>query len=187
MMRIITGKARGTRLFTLPGDATRPTSEKVKEAVFSAIQFDIEERRVLDLFSGSGQMALEALSRGATSAVSVDSSRDAAAIIKKNAEKTKLSKSLRIITSDYKSAISQLAGKTKFDIIFIDPPYAAKLAGDALKRVCDAGILSDNAVIITESDEDKNFENETVALYRSYRYGKTFVSLYKKLNEENLM
>ena len=186
MMRIITGKARGTRLFTLPGDATRPTSEKVKEAVFSVIQFDIEGRRILDLFAGSGQLALEALSRGALNAVAVDSSRDAVSVIRKNAEKTRLSDSLKIITADYKTAVKQLSGKNKFDIVFIDPPYAAKLAGDAVRRVCEAGLLSESAVIIAESDEDKNYENETVSLYRSYRYGKTFISVYKKISEPGI-
>ena len=89
-MRIITGTARGTRLETLPGDATRPTAERVKEALFSMIQFDIEGRRVLDLFAGSGQLGLEALSRGAAKATFVDSNRDALNVIKRNAQKTKL-------------------------------------------------------------------------------------------------
>ncbi|MBQ2240957.1 MAG: RsmD family RNA methyltransferase, partial [Clostridia bacterium] len=90
-MRIITGSARGVSLMTLPGEATRPTAERTKEAVFSMIQFDIEGRKILDLFAGSGQLALEALSRGAASAVLCDKSKEAINIIKKNAEKTRLS------------------------------------------------------------------------------------------------
>ena len=117
MMRIITGKARGVKLNTLGGLSTRPTTEKVKEAVFSMIQFDIEGRRVLDLFAGSGQMALEALSRGAKNAVLVDSSKDAAEIIRKNAVKTKLFSNVKVIVSDYKSAILKLKGE-KFDLVF---------------------------------------------------------------------
>lgn len=98
-MRIITGTARGMRLETLEGTATRPTAEKVKEALFSMIQFDIEGRRVLDLFGGSGQLALEALSRGAASATIIDASRDAASLIIRNAQKTKLYDRTRIITA----------------------------------------------------------------------------------------
>ena len=89
-MRIITGSAKGTRLETLDGEMTRPTSERVKEAIFSMIQFDVEGKRILDLFGGSGQLGLEALSRGADIATFVDSSRDAAELIKRNAQKAKL-------------------------------------------------------------------------------------------------
>ena len=113
-MRIITGKARGARLTTLPGEATRPTSEKVKEAVFSAIQFDLGDRTVLDLFGGSGQMALEALSRGAQSAVIVDNSRAATEVIRNNAAKTKLLPDCRIVTADWKDYLRSASGKQKF-------------------------------------------------------------------------
>lgn len=183
MMRIITGKARGVRLATLEGIATRPTTEKVKEAVFSMIQFDIEGRRVLDLFAGSGQMALEALSRGAKNAVLVDASKEAAEIIRKNALKTKLFSDARVIVNDYKLAIRQLAGE-KFDIVFIDAPYAAKLTGDALQRLCDAELLTDGATVICESDDDKTFENETLTLFKQAHYGRVYITVYKKASPE---
>ena len=125
-MRIITGKARGIKLVSLEGDATRPTSERVKEAVFSMIQFDIEGRSVLDLFSGSGQLALEALSRGAAHAVMIDKSRDAVKIIKTNVEKTKLAEDCEIFNCDYKEYITKNKGR-QFDIVFVDPPYAQNL------------------------------------------------------------
>ncbi len=179
MMRIITGKARGVKLTTLDGTATRPTTERVKEAIFSMIQFDIEGRRILDLFAGSGQMALEALSRGAKNAVLVDASTEAANIIRQNALKTKLFPEARIIVNDYKLAIRQLVGE-KFDIVFIDAPYAAKLTGDALQRLCNAELLADEALIICESDEDKVFEIDTLTIFKQVRYGKTYVSIYKK-------
>ena len=105
MMRIITGRAKGVRLDTLEGVATRPTSERVKEALFSTLQFDIQDRSVLDLFSGSGQLALEALSRGAASAVMVDRSRDAIKIIKKNIEKTKLGDACEVYNCEFKEYI----------------------------------------------------------------------------------
>ena len=183
MMRIITGKARGVRLDTLEGLATRPTAEKVKEAIFSMIQFDIEERRVLDLFAGSGQMALEALSRGARDAVLVDASKDAAEIIRKNALKTKLFPDVKVIVSDYKLAIKQLSGTQKFDIVFCDAPYAAKLTGDALDRLCKADLLSDGATVICESDDDKVYESCTLSLVKQSKYGKTYISVYKKTDE----
>ena len=115
MMRIITGKAKGTKLTTLDGYATRPTSERVKEAVFSMLQGDIENREVLDLFSGSGQMALEALSRGASHAVLVDKSPQSINIIKENAEKTRLVSDCTIVRDEYLSFIRKNKGK-KFDI-----------------------------------------------------------------------
>ena len=111
MMRIITGKARGIRLETLQGDATRPTSERAKEAVFSMLQFDIEGREVLDLFAGSGQMGLEAVSRGAASATFVEKSKQAAAVISKNIEKTRLSESCRLLSSDVTDFIRAFKGK----------------------------------------------------------------------------
>ena len=180
MMRIITGKARGVRLDTLEGLSTRPTSEKVKEAIFSALQFDIEGRRVLDLFSGSGQMALEALSRGAKNAVLVDSSKDAAEIIRKNAIKTKLFPDVKIMVCDYKSAIMKLKGTEKFDLIFCDAPYAAKLTADALERVLRADLLSDIAIVIAESDEAEPYEIKGLTVKKHNKYGKTYVTVYEK-------
>ncbi|MBR7033893.1 MAG: RsmD family RNA methyltransferase, partial [Clostridia bacterium] len=114
-MRVITGTARGTKLATLDSDATRPTSDKVKEAIFSMIQFDLEGRVVLDLFGGSGQLAIEALSRGAERAVIVDSSREATATIIENAKKTKLFEKCRVSTSDYASYLKGAAGREKFN------------------------------------------------------------------------
>ena len=181
MMRIITGKARGVRLDTLDGLSTRPTAEKVKEAIFSTIQFDVEGRRVLDLFSGSGQMALEALSRGAKNAVMVDSSKEAAEIIRKNAIKTKLFADARVIVSDYKTAITQLKGGEKFDLVFCDAPYAAKLTADAIERVLRAGILSDGAIVITESDEESACEFNGLSIKKHAKYGRTYITVYEKV------
>jgi 16S rRNA (guanine(966)-N(2))-methyltransferase RsmD len=183
MMRIITGKARGVRLDTLEGLATRPTAERVKEAIFSSIQFDIEGRRVLDLFAGSGQMALEALSRGASEAVMVDSSKEAAEIIRKNALKTKLFPSVKVIVNDYKLALRQMKGIERFDIVFIDAPYAAKLTGDALARLCEHDLLSDGAIVVCESDDEKTFENDQLSVIKQTRYGKTYITLYKKIDD----
>jgi len=154
-MRIITGKARGKNLLTLEGDATRPTAAKAKEAVFSVLQFDIAGRNILDLYSGSGQMVLEALSRGAASGIAVDASRDACAIIKKNAVATRLDGQLSIVSSDVCGWLKTKKGRGlpsgKIDIVFIDPPYALGLIPETLRLLYESGLLSDSAVIVCEA------------------------------------
>ncbi len=149
MMRIITGSARGIHLDTLEGETTRPTSERLKEALFSMIQFDIEGRRVLDLFGGSGQLGLEALSRGADSATFIDSSRDAADIIMTNAKKCKLFDKCRISCMDALAYLRSVSGS--FDIIFIDPPYASGLVPEVLKLIAEGGVLAEGGVIVCET------------------------------------
>ncbi len=177
-MRIITGSARGTKLITLDGDEiTRPTAEKVKEAVFSAIQFDIEGRRVLDVFGGSGQMALEALSRGAAFAVIGDCDKRATEVIKQNAQKTKLYEQTRILTTDYKSLIRGLAGREKFDIVFLDPPYDSDMLKSALDLIVRAELLNDNALVICESDSKEPTEHEKLSLKKFYKYGRVCVTV----------
>lgn len=158
MMRIITGKAGGIKLNTLEGDSTRPTSERAKEAVFSMIQFDIEGREVLDLFAGSGQLGLEAVSRGAASATFVEKSKDAARIIASNIEKTKLSASCRIFNSDVNDFFRVTRGKKKYDIVFIDPPYALRAVAPALKDLLDSDMLKPTSIVICESEEEDVFE-----------------------------
>lgn len=185
MMRIITGTARNIRLETLEGDTTRPTSERVKEAVFSMIQFDIEGRKVLDLFAGSGQLGLEALSRGAASATLCDADADAFEIIKRNAQKTKLFDRCRLLKNDYKPLLAGFAGKEKFDIIFLDPPYKSDMLADALKRIDYLGLLSDNGIVICENETPEPMTAEHYSLLRFAKYGRTCVTLLKKETSEN--
>ena len=182
-MRIITGKAKGVRLKTLEGDTTRPTAERVKEAVFSMIQFDLEERSVLDLFAGSGQMALEALSRGASEATLVDKSAEAVAIIKENAAKTKLSDKCTVYRSDYLDFIRRFSGK-QYDIVILDPPYALKMYAPALRALVKADMLKPTTLIICESGEEQVFDgdSELAALFtveKQTRYSKTFITVFK--------
>ena len=155
MMRIITGSAKGKKLVTLEGDATRPTSERIKEAIFSSLQFDIENRAVLDLFAGSGQMGLEALSRGAASAMFIDSAAEAIAVCKENAKRTELFDRCRFLVSDYRNFIRKAAGERKFDLVFIDPPYAMACCGEALRRLVDADLLMKGALVVLESGEEE--------------------------------
>ena len=154
-MRIITGSARGIALETPPGEATRPTSDRVKEALFSMIQFDIEGRRVLDLFAGSGQLGLEALSRGAALAVFIDSSREAIDAVMKNAAKTKLKDRSRAAAYDFKSYLGRAGFNEKFDIIFLDPPYNTDCMTGALELIASAGALAAGGSIVCETDTDE--------------------------------
>ena len=154
MMRIITGSAKGKKLSTLEGDATRPTSERIKEAIFSSLQFDIENRIVLDLFAGSGQMGLEALSRGAQSAPVIDSAAEAIAVCKENARRPDLFERSRLLVSDYRNFLRKAAGERKFELVCIDPPYAMGCCTEAVRRLTEAGLLHKGALVVLESGEE---------------------------------
>ncbi len=181
-MRIITGTARGMNLETLEGeDITRPTSARVKEGMFSAIQFDIPGKRVLDLFAGCGQLALEALSRGADSAVIIDESEKAVEIIKSNAKKTNLMKQCRIARQDYSEYLKSAKGREKFGIIFLDPPYAKDMPGEILKKLSRADILDDNGIVVCETDKDNmNEDIHGFVFVKKYKYGSTYIVIFKK-------
>lgn len=187
-MRIITGRAKGVRLETLEGEATRPTAERVKEAVFSMLQFDIEGRRVLDLFAGSGQMGLEAVSRGAREAVMVDKSKQAVAIINKNVAKTKSQDACRVFCADYAEYIRRFGGE-KFDIVFLDPPYAAGFYAPALEALINADMLKGTTLIVCESDTAEIFAKNEALKSRFYevkvsRYSKTVITLLSPAEKE---
>ena len=182
MMRIITGRARGIQLVTLEGDMTRPTSERAKMAIFSSLQFELEGRRVLDLFAGSGQMGLEAVSRGAAHAVLVDQSKDAVKIIQKNAEKTRLSEDCTIICSDFAEFLRQRRGKEPFDIVFIDPPYAMKACRAAVEAILENRLLAPHGVLVLESAEPDPLGtgtplSERFEVLKSARYGVAYVHI----------
>ncbi len=180
-MRVITGSARGRRLKTLEGVDVRPTADRVKEAIFSVIQFDIEGRMMLDLFAGSGQMGIEALSRGAAKAVFVDSSANAIAVIKENLKSCDLMKSAVVVQSEAKMYLNGCAsaGKDKFDVVFLDPPYNQGVLQDVLPYV--ANIMKDSGVIICESSLDDKLPEtaENFAISKEYRYGKIKVTFYR--------
>lgn len=176
MMRIITGTAKGKRLLTLEGDATRPTSERIKGAIFSSIQFEIENRRVLDLFAGSGQMGLEALSRGAFRAVFIDSSREAMEIVKKNALAVGFFDKSHFLVSDYRNYIRKASGKEAFDLVFVDPPYSMASCTECARLLSEAGILLSGALVVLESGNEI-IDTEALSslgyeLIKAERYGK---------------
>ena len=174
MLRIITGTAKGKKIETLEGEATRPTSERIKEAIFSSIQFDIENRRVLDLFAGSGQLGLEALSRGAASVTFVDSAREAMDIVKKNAKATGFFDSCRYTVSDWRNYIRKASGRDRFDLVFIDPPYAMECCADALARLVDADLLENGALVVLESGTEELDASSlgSFEVVKSTNYGK---------------
>lgn len=177
-MRVITGSARGRRLRTLEGNDVRPTTDKIKEAVFSSIQFEIEGSRVLDLFSGSGQLGIEALSRGADSAVFVDLNPHAIDIIKENLKVTNLNGLARVVRSDSFSFIAST--DERFDIAFLDPPYRDGILEKSLSAV--TGIMNDGGIIICERPIDISLP-ETIFGFKEkkqLKFGKILVSVYRK-------
>ena len=180
MLRITTGSAKGKALKTLEGDATRPTSERIKQAIFSSIQFDVEGRRVLDLFAGSGQMGLEALSRGGASVTFIDSAREAMDIVKANAASVGFFGRAKYLVSDWRNYIRKAAGRDIFDLVFIDPPYSLECGADAAKRLADAGMLAEGAIVVIESGTEDITPEEIPGfeVLKSTHYGKkTFVNI----------
>ncbi len=178
-MRVITGAVRGRRLKTPENYDIRPTTDNVKEAVFNIIQFDIEGRRVLDLFAGTGQLGIECLSRGAESAVFIDKDRAAAQIIRDNLKTCGLKAT--VLQED---AVSFLRHCGQFDLIFVDPPYDSELYDSVLESINLVDILSDGGIIICEARRERQLP-EMTAPYRKrkeYIYGKVKICIYTKEN-----
>ena len=151
MLRIITGAAKGKKLASLEGEATRPTSDRIKGAMFSSIQFDIEDRRVLDLFAGTGQLGLEAMSRGAASVTFVDSERDAMEVVKANATSTGYFGKCRYAVSDWRNFIRKASGRDTYDLVFIDPPYSMECCAEAAELLRDKELIIPGALLVLES------------------------------------
>ena len=179
-MRIITGKARGMQLKTPNGMATRPTSDRVKEALFSIIQFDIPGAKVLDLFGGTGQLGIEALSRDAVSAVFVDEREDACKLIRENLKRTRLENSARVIRSDYMAFLNKC--RESFDIIFLDPPYAEVFLENSIKMITEIDILQSGGIIVAERPVGKELLCDFPGYTRSkdYKYSSTILTIFRK-------
>lgn len=176
-MRVITGTARGRRLITLEGEDVRPTTDRVKEALFSIIQFETEGRKVLDLFAGSGQLGIEALSRGAKSAVFVDLSKKSVEVVKQNLESTGLGKNAIVLNTD---SIAFAASRAdRYDVAFLDPPYRTGLLQKALPLT--ANIMNEGGVIVCEAPFDEELP-ETAGNFKmtkEYKYGKIKLVTYR--------
>ncbi len=181
-MRVITGKAGGIQLKAPEGMLTRPTADRVKQAIFNIIQYEIAGE-VLDLFAGSGQMGIEALSRGAAHAVFVDERSDALAVVRENLRRTRLESQAELVRADYLSYLSR--SRRRFRLIFLDPPYAEKYLETAINRLTEIDILAEGGIIVTERPLGKPLEGDFPGLSRSkdYHYGKTAVTLFRKEQE----
>ena len=181
-MRIISGKAKGTKLYTLEGDNTRPTLDRVKESLFNIIQNELQGVYFLDLFSGSGAIGLEALSRGAKKAILCDKSKDAYHIIEKNVNKTHLSENAEIYHMDFKNLLQNKI-KEKMDIIFLDPPYQTDYAIEAVDMIYEKELLQKNGMIIIETDnQDKivrQLENRNYEINDIRKYGRAYLIFLK--------
>ena len=179
-MRVITGTARGVQLKTPDGMTTRPTADRVKEALFSIIQFEIPGAKVLDLFGGTGQLGIEALSRGAKSAVFVDAGEPACKLIRENLKRTRLDGQASVVRSDYLQYLNRC--REQFDIILLDPPYAEVFLENALKCITEIDILQSGGIIVAERPLGKdlpwNFDGFTRS--KDYKYGKTLLTIYRK-------
>lgn len=184
-MRVITGTARGRRLKELEGLETRPTTDRVKEGLFNILQFDIEGRKVLDLFAGTGQLGIECLSRGAASAVFVERRSDAVKLIRDNLKTTELTENARVVAGDSMEYLKGL--REKFDLIFLDPPYAAGLLEEAILRIAEFDILSPHGIIVAEHPVEKALPalSAPYRLHKTYRYGKIALTLYRRGGNED--
>lgn len=179
-MRVIAGKAKGIQLNTPEGMLTRPTTDRVKEALFSIIQFDLPGASVLDLFGGTGQLGIEALSRGASRAVFVDARRDACQLIRSNLKKTHLEFQAAVLQSDYMEYLNRT--KEQFQIILLDPPYAEVYLENAIKKITEIDILQSGGIIVAERPQGKELPWEFPDFERSrdYKYGKILLTVYRK-------
>ena len=179
-MRVITGSARGRKLKEITGMDIRPTTDKVKESIFNIVQFDVEGRRVLDLFGGTGQLGIEALSRGAEKCVFVDQSREAVKVIRENVALTGFENQSRIVQGDALSFLTSC--REKFSLAFLDPPYAADLLDKALVKMAEIDIMTENGIIVCESAADKLLPTLPAPYVRGrdYRYGRIKLTVYHR-------
>lgn len=162
-MRIIGGKAKGTKLYTLEGENTRPTLDRVRESLFNILQFNLQDSIFLDLFSGSGTCGIEAVSRGARKAILCDKSKQAVEIIKKNIEKTHTQGQIELYQTTFEELLKTKI-KDKLDIIFIDPPYDTDFAYKAVRIILENSLIDENSIIIIETDQEKRIKEQVQEL-----------------------
>ncbi len=178
-MRVITGTARGRKLREPADSKIRPTTDMVKEAVFNIVQFDIEGRKILDLFAGTGQLGIEALSRGAAQGTFVDEASAAIRLIRDNLKSTGLQQNAQVVQGD---SISFLSRAERYDLIFLDPPYDTGLLDKALQKIIEFDILKENGIIICESKAERVLPGaeEPYFLKKEYRYGKIKLTSFSR-------
>lgn len=181
-MRVISGTARGLRLTSPSGDATRPTLDNVKEAIFSMLFDKADGAKVLDLFAGSGALGIEALSRGAALCVFSDKSKEAVRVIDENLEKSRTKDKARVINADFLDTLSRLGSEgQRFDIIFLDPPYAKDFLGQALEKIASLSLLTDGAVVVAELDDGTDFDTQNFRICKDKKYGRVRINFLEAL------
>lgn len=181
-MRVISGNLRGTKLYTLEGLDTRPTLDRVKESLFNIINNCISGSIFLDLFAGSGSIGIEAASRGANKVIMCEKSKDAAQIINKNIEKTRLNETIKLYNMDFEKCIKNEL-KTKFDLIYLDPPYKTDYAFKAAKLLLEKKLINDETILIVETDNEQIIEKQFAELklmqFDKRKYGRVSLIMYK--------
>ena len=186
-MRIISGTAKGTKLYTLNGENTRPTLDRVKESLFNIIRDKIDESSVLDLFAGSGAIGLEFASRGASKVYLCDKSKEACTVIERNIEKTHLESRVLLYNMDFIYLIEKLKGKV-FDIIYLDPPYKTDFIKKALTKLIECGCIKKETLIIAETDEEERvieqLNNIDIEIIDKRKYGRAHILFLKKINRK---
>ena len=184
-MRVVAGSARGRRLKELQGMDTRPTTDKVKESIFNIIQFDLEGRKVLDLFGGTGQLGIEALSRGARHCTFVEMRRDAVSLLKENLKITTLQDNARVVQGDSIAFLSSC--REQFDVILLDPPYHTDLMDRAIESILRFDILAEHGIMVCETAADRELPALSEELFepgRSYRYGQIKLTIFRRKGKE---
>ena len=181
-MRIISGTARGTKLYTLEGKTTRPTLDRVKESLFNIIQNEVINSNFLDIFSGSGAIGLEAASRGAKKVILCDKAKEAINIINKNIEKTHLKEKIELYNLDYETLLKNKINE-KMDIIYIDPPYNSDFAVKSVEYIINKKIADENTNIIIETDNEENIleqlKNTEIEITDKRKYGRATLIFIK--------
>ena len=186
-MRVLSGKAKGRRLFSVKGFNTRPTSEKVKGSIFDILSCDFEGQEVLDLFAGTGSLGIEALSRGALKAVFIESNRQALSALEKNLRNSGFFDQSWIMKTTVERGIRVLEKRAnRFDLIFMDPPYDRGFLNSTLAMVSRSNILKDSALVIVEHSSSDSLECsiKRLALNDQRRYGNTLVSFFEQRNDK---
>lgn len=181
-MRIISGSRRGRKLFDFEGDDIRPTTDRVKESMFNIITPFVAEAHVLDLFCGSGALSVEAVSRGARTAVCVDKDTRSLELAKKNVKSVDFDECFKFVHSDAMSYLEKT--EEKFDVVFLDPPYNKGFIEPIIKAAVQRDILTDKGIIVLESDSgDEHGDFDGLETYRRRKYGRTYITVYKKITD----
>ena len=184
-MRVIAGIARGRRLKELQGMDTRPTTDKVKESIFNIIQFDLEGRKVLDLFGGTGQLGIEALSRGSVHCTFVEKRRDAVSLLRENLNTVGFMDRARVVQGDALAFLSSC--REQFDVILLDPPYHTDLMDKAVESILAFDILAEHGIMVCETAAERelpSIPDEKFEPGRTYRYGKIKLSIFRRKGKE---